>query len=109
MIDYLTYYYKLGTEPFRSLSALSDEEAIKIMKELYNQTIFGERFQNPIQYLHNRRETEKWVCNEFKKKGGRPQYIYPIPMVLGTSRWMARNSPYPNIHGEIRIPLSVFS
>jgi hypothetical protein len=109
MIDYLTYYYKLGTEPFRSLSALSDEEAIKIMKELYSETVFGERFQNPKQYLHNRRETEKWVCNEFKKKGGQPQHTYPIPMVLGTSRWMAKNSPDPDLHGEIRIPLSVFS
>lgn len=109
MIDYLTYYYKLGTEPFRSLSALSDEEAIKIMQELYDDTVFGERFQNPIQYLRNRRETEKWVRNEFKIKGGRPQEAYSIPMVLGTSRWMVENSPDPSMHGEIRIPLSVFT
>lgn len=40
MIDYLTYYYRRGTEPFRSLSALSDEEAIEIMAELCDVTPF---------------------------------------------------------------------
>ena len=35
MIKYLTYYYKAGTIPFRSLSALQETEAIQIMKELY--------------------------------------------------------------------------
>jgi hypothetical protein len=34
MVDYLTYYCKRGAEPFQSLSALSDAEAVRIMEEL---------------------------------------------------------------------------
>ena len=65
MIDYLTYYYKCGTEPFRSLSALPDEEAIRIMEELCDDTPFGVRFKGPVQYMRNRRQTEQWVREEF--------------------------------------------
>jgi len=35
MIDYLIHFYRSGTEPFRSLSALDDGEARQIMQELY--------------------------------------------------------------------------
>ncbi len=61
MIDYLTYYYKRGTEPFRSLSALSDTEAIQIMESLCDDTPFGARFKNPAQYMRDRRQTEQWA------------------------------------------------
>jgi len=109
MIDHLIYYYKLGTEPFRSLSALPDEEAIKIIRGLCDDTPFGERFKDPIQYMRNRRQTEQWVRDEFIAKGGQPRASYPIPMVLGASKWMVRNAPDPVVHGEICIPLAVFS
>lgn len=109
MVDYLTYYYKSGTEPFRSLSALPDEEAIKIMEELCDDTPFGARFKDPVQYMRNRRQTEQWVREEFIAKGGKPRESYPIPMVLGASKWMAKQAPNPDAHGEIRIPLSVFA
>lgn len=109
MIDYLTYYYKLGTEPFRSLSALSDEAAIKIMQGLCDDTPFGERFKDPVQYMRNRRQTEQWVREQFIFKGGRPRDAYPIPMVLGESKWMVTNAPDPVTHGEIHIPLAIFS
>ena len=109
MIDHLIYYYKLGTEPFRSLSALPDEEAIKIIRGLCDDTPFGERFKDPIQYMRNRRQTEQWVRDEFIAKGGQPHTSYPIPMVLGASKWMVRNAPDPVVHGEMRIPLALFS
>jgi hypothetical protein len=109
MIDYLTYYYKRGTEPFRSLSALPDEEAIRIMKALCDDTPYGRRFKDPIGYMRNRRETEQWVREEFIAKGGRPREPYPIPMVLGSSKWMAKVAPDKKLHAEIRIPLCVFT
>jgi hypothetical protein len=111
MVDYLTHYYKGDTEPFRSLSALSDIEAIPIMEALYVEfegSVAFERFKNPGQYLHNRRQTEQWVREAFIAKGGQPQAAYPIPMVLGASKWMVKHSPAPDLHGEIRIPLSAF-
>jgi hypothetical protein len=109
MIDFLTYYYRRGTEPFRSLSALPDEEAIRIMEHLCDNTPFGSRFKDPVQYMHIRRQTEQWVREEFIAKGGRPRELYPIPMVLGASKWMVKISPDPAAHGEIRIPLTVFT
>ena len=109
MVDYLTHYHMSDQEPFRSLSALADGEALKIMEEFCDDTPFGARFKDPLQYLRNRRATEKWVREGFVAKGGKPQESYPIPMVLGSSRWMVDNAPDPDRHAEIQIPLSAFS
>jgi hypothetical protein len=108
MVDYLTYYYSIDKEPFQSLSALSDEEAIDIMEKLCDDTLFGARFKNPAQYLKDRKDTEQWVREGFSAKGGRPKDKYPISMVLGSSKWLIEAAPDRKKHGEIRIPLSVF-
>lgn len=108
-VDYLTHYYLSEIGPFQSLSALPDEEAIKIMEELRDDTLFGVRFKDPVQYLRNRRETERWVREGFIAKGGKPQESYPISMVLGSSRWLVENTPKRERGTEIRIPLSIFS
>ena len=109
MINYLTYYYRKDTEPFRSLSSLTDEEAIKVMKTLADDTPFGLRFKDPVGYLQNRRESERWTREAFIAKGGKPQASFPIPMVLGSSKWMVNNAPDKKLHGEIQIPLSIFT
>jgi hypothetical protein len=109
MADYLTHYYLNETGPFQSLSALSDEKAIKIMEALCDDTPFGERFKYPVRYLRNRRETERWVREGFIARGGKPQESYPIPMVLGSSKWMMENAPNRDGSAEIRIPLTVFT
>ena len=108
MIDYLTHYYIQGTPPFRSLSALPDDEALELMTALYDETPFGVRFKDPLQYLQQRRRTERWVRSEFMAKGGQPQEPYPIYMALGSSPWLVRAAPDTSNHGEIRIPLAVF-
>ncbi len=109
MIDYLTHYYSIDKEPFQSLSALSDEEAIQIMEKLCDDTPYGERFKNPIQYLKDRKDTERWVRAEFMAKGGRPNDKFPTPMVLGSSKWLVEVAPNREKHGEIRIPFSVLT
>ena len=108
MVDYLTHYYVKGTPPFRSLSTLPDDEALKLMTALYAETVFGARFKDPLHYLHNRQRTEKWVRSEFIARGGQPQEPYPIYMVLGASPWLIKAAPETPNHGEIRIPLSAF-
>ena len=109
MIDYLTHYYSTDREPFQSLSALSDEEAIKIMERLCDDTPFGERFKNPVQYLKDRKASERWVRETFIAKGGSPKDKFPISMVLGSSKWMVEIAPDLEKHGEIRIPLSALT
>lgn len=108
-INTLTHYYHQDQEPFRSLSALPDEEAIRIMQALADDTPYGERFKNPRQYLAARKAAEGWVRLEFIKKGGHPQAQYPITMVLGSSAWLRKYAPHPDKHGEISLPLSLFT
>ena len=110
MVNFLTYYYTKGTVPFRSLSALPDDEAIKIMEALYVEfanSILFERFKDPAQYLHDRQLTERWVREAFIAKGRQPAAAYPITMVLGYSPWIEKHAPGElRTHGKIRIPLT---
>jgi hypothetical protein len=108
MIDYLTHYYRGGTPPFRSLSTLPDAEALHLMTALRDDTPFGERFKDPLNYLHNRRRTEEWVRAEFVAKGGHPCEPYPIYMVLGFSPWIERAVPTAFQTCQMRFPLSIF-
>lgn len=109
MIDYLTHYYSIDSGPFQSLSALSDKEAIEIMEKLCDDTPYGKRFKNPIQYLRDRKDTERWIREAFIAKGGKPKDQFPLPMVLGSSKWLVEAAPDQEKHGEVRIPLSVFT
>ena len=100
MIDYLTHYYNIDNGPFQSLSALPDAEAIRIMQRLCDDTPYGLRFKDPIQYLQDRKATEQWVREAFIAKGGKPKDRFPIPMVLGSSKWLVEVSPNPEKHGR---------
>lgn len=109
MNDYLTHYYSTDKAPFQSLSALPDDEAIRIMEQLCDETPYGIRFKDPVRYLKNRKDTERWVREGFIAKGGKPKEIFPIPMVLGSSKWLEEAAPDRALHGEIRIPLARFT
>jgi hypothetical protein len=111
VVDYLTHYYRRGTEPFRSLSTLADLAAMQIMKELYVEgSVIWERFKDPAQYLQARRQTEQWLRQEFMAKGGSPQETCPIYMVLGRSQWVLRMADAATLAttAEIQVPLSIF-
>jgi hypothetical protein len=109
---YLTHYYRKGTEPFRSLSALPDVDAVRIMADLYVEgSAIWERFKDPYEYLQARRQTERWLCSEFIARGGAPQEAYPIYMVVGRPKWIERVADAATLAttAEIQVPLSIFS
>jgi len=111
MIDYLVHAYKRDTEPFRSLSALSDVEAVDIMKDLYVEgSVFWERFKDPAGYLQLRRQVEDWLRSEFIAKGGKPRASYPVYMMLGRSRWVQTMLDATTLATtrELQVPLSIF-
>jgi hypothetical protein len=111
MIDHLIHFYRRGTEPFQSLSALPDSEAMQVMADFYvEEAIIWERFKDPTQYLRARRQVEQWLYKEFVAKGGDPQESYPIYMVLGRSRWLLRMADAATLAttAEIQVPLSIF-
>jgi hypothetical protein len=104
--DFISHYYRKGTQPFQSLSTLNDGEAVEIMRSLYDETMFGVRFKEPGQYLQKRRCSEKWIREEFKLKGGCPILEYPIYFVLGESQWLTAHSPDRSLQKEVRIKLA---
>jgi hypothetical protein len=112
MIDFLLHVYRRGEEPFRSLSALPEEEAARWMENLYVAgSVFWERFKNPKEYIDFRRRIENRLRTEFIAKGGRPPEPYPIYMMLGRSKWLdtAGDAATLATTEEIRVPLSLFS
>jgi len=104
---YITHYYNLKSTPFLSLSELNDCDAVKLMESLYSEkNEYGKRFVNPMQYLNNRRETEKWVRNKFIKKGFKPIDDHPLYFVFGESDWLEKQAPEGSETGKISIPLN---
>jgi hypothetical protein len=111
MIEYLIHAYRQGADPFRSLSALSDAEAMEHMKALYVEgSIFWERFQDPAGYLRARRQVEGWLWSAFLAKGGQPKAPHPIYMVLGRSKWLQTMLDATTLATtvEIEVPLALF-
>lgn len=110
MVEYLTHVYKRGTVPFRSLSALSDAEALNVMQASYiKESVFWERFEDPARYLGLRKQVEEWLRREFLAKGGQPRAAYPIYMAWGRSKWIETMLDEITLSTtvEIHIPLSV--
>ena len=110
-IDLLIHLYKRGAEPFRTLSALQEEDAISIMKSLYQAgSIFWERFEDPIAYLRLRKQIEQSIRETFIAKGGMPRAAHPIYMAFGRTRWMQTGLDAVTLATttEIEVPLSLF-
>ena len=111
MIDHLVHLYKRGTEPFRTLSALQEEEAVAIMRSLYmSGSIFWERFEDPVAYLRLRKQIEQNIREAFIAKGGMPRETHPIYMAFGRSRWMQNDLDALTLATttEIEVPLALF-
>jgi hypothetical protein len=111
MVDYLLHFYEKGKEPFRSLSALPDTEAIRLMRCLYREgSVFWERFQDPEQYWQMRRRIEQWLRQEFIAKGGCPRDPYPVYLMVGRSKWLDAAVDAVTIATavEIQVPLALF-
>ena len=104
--DYLTYYFKKGTQPFRSLSDSTDSELLEIMRTEFSE---DHRFhKNPLENIARRRSTEKWLRYEFIKRGGRPTENHPRYMVLGTSTYLEEYTGFGGNYSELRMPLTSF-
>lgn len=111
MIDHLIHFYRSGTEPFRTLSMLSEEAATQIMQSLYVEgAVFWERFKDPVQYLRLRKQIEQTLQQAFVAKGGTPHEACPIYMVLGWSKWLRTDIDPATLAttDQIQVPLSLF-
>ena len=77
---YLVSYRHFKSEPFKSITQLSEDEAFALAKKLYENSScpahkrFGPDF---AQYYPHRLMTEKWLYERFKALGGKPQTEHP--------------------------------
>lgn len=105
MDNYLTHYYHKDENPFRTISSLSDDEAMKVIgKYDPSEALVYRRFKDPIKYLKERRTTELWLRDEFIKLGGKPVNKWPYYLVLGRSSYIFDG--YNGECREIKLPMS---
>ena len=79
----LYHYYEQASGPFRSISALSDEEAEKVLKRIHAEKPDIFLAKRPDDYLQKRRRFENILKNEFIKAGGLIERETPHYMVVG--------------------------
>jgi hypothetical protein len=85
----LTHYYHQDDQPFQNLSALTDEAAVQVIAGLRDRSgAVYLRFADPEKYWQQRRTTEKWLKQEFIKKGGQPVLDYPHYLVVERAVWI---------------------
>lgn len=112
MIDHLTHFYRKGRQPFQSISALPEDEALRLMQDLYvaGSTIW-ERFKDPRDYLQARRITETWLREAFIARGGQPQQPNPVYLVYGRTRWLDLHGDAATLAttAEIDVPIALFT
>lgn len=111
MVNHLIHLYKRGAEPFRTLSALQEENAVTIMQSLYVAgSIFWERFEDPVAYLRLRKQIEQSIREAFIAKGGKPQEAHPIYMAFGRTKWMQNDLDAVTLATttQIEVPIAWF-
>lgn len=82
---YITHYYYPGTDPWKNIMLLPEEEAFRVAGELAkvhpNTTSFG-RFADFENYYPARKRADEFVHKEFIKLGGKPKLPHPYSFTL---------------------------
>jgi hypothetical protein len=101
---YLYRYFKVGTNPFKSISDLCDAEIILFMRENFPS---HEWFHaDPEKRIAKRREIETWLFDKFIVAGGGPKTNHPCYFTLGQSAFLRECGSFD---AEMEISLSLFS
>lgn len=101
---FLYHYFERCFGPFRPLTDLAMEKARKV---LFEQRAAG-RFHNPDidGFLHKRCERDQKLRNIFISRGGKPEKVSPIYMMLGEHKQWESAYEEPAV---IKIPLEEFN
>lgn len=82
---YITHYYYPGTDPWKNIMLLSEEEAFRKAEELANlhpnTTSFG-RFADFKNYYPARKKADEFVRERFIELGGNPKLEHPFSFAL---------------------------
>lgn len=86
---YLYHYFDRRSGPFRSLTALPEDEAATLFRRMREERSASFGAQRSDDYLSKRRKCEEIVRNEFIKKGGRPQKMSPHYLTVEHCPWLS--------------------
>lgn len=96
--DFVMHYY--FEQPFRSLTALSEEECARVLEDIARNRKLPRRLQSEF-YFQERRRYEALMHEQFLAKGGKPKRPNPNYATLGESEIWAGICP-----NALRIPLA---
>lgn len=81
----IVHYYFPGTDPWKNIMNLPENEAFAKAKELADahpgEASFG-RFDDFVNYYPTRKATDMYVYERFTEKGGRPELQHPYSFTL---------------------------
>ena len=103
---YLTHYYEEEIR-LKNICSYDDAEAKAVLTNLSES---GKRTWLHPEYLHERREVESWLYNDFVKKGKKPYLRHPLYFVLGEHDDLFQKGGFFSSANPIKleIPLSLF-
>lgn len=102
---YLYHYFDKRTGPFKSMTALPEEEAQKLLGQIKKQRPGSMCAQRDAAYISNRRNCERILLKEFMEKGGMIDIATPFYMVVEHCPWLYTWYEQPDY---LRIPIKEF-
>lgn len=88
---YITHYYYRGTDPWKNIMNLPEDEAFRVAAELakaHPETTSFYRFADFVNYYPLRKAADAYVREHFSKIGGMPELMHPYCFVLGESEYL---------------------
>ena len=82
---FMTHYYFPGTDPWKNIMNLPEEEAFTVAAELaasHPDTTSFYRFADFRNYYPNRKKADEYLREAFIRLGGRPRLPHPYSFVL---------------------------
>ncbi len=90
---FITHYFFPGTDPWKNIMNLPEEEAFRVAAELAEKhpdtTSFG-RFADFVNYYPARKRADEFVREEFVKLGGKPKLLHPYSFVIGECEYLRK-------------------
>ena len=105
--DTLIHFYRNPDGPFRSITRLGDEQALRVIEEMTADTTWGhERYgeEHRHHYLAERRRNESIMYEEFLARGGRPVLRNPLYLMFDARVLRERHADSKHVV----VPLSRF-
>ena len=102
---YLYHYFDKRTGPFKSLTAISEEEARKVMEQIKSERPNSLCAARDEDYVKKRRNCEALLRSEFAAKGGIMEVESPYYMVVEHSPWLSTWYEQPDF---LKIPIEEF-